>query len=97
MLALTDTDLKQTRFYQDVFAKGEEVGRQETGVVLVLRSLQRRCGELVALLREQVVRLSLCNSKSRGRRYGSLAGQQIWSRGLRRMVGTSLDWIQVPT
>ena len=29
MLELTDTDLKQTRFYQDVFTEGERTGRQE--------------------------------------------------------------------
>ena len=38
MLDLTDTDLKQTRFYQDV--------SQEVEQNLILRQLQRRCGEL---------------------------------------------------
>lgn len=40
MLELTDTDLKQTRFYQEVFMEG----RQEEGVALILRQLQQRCG-----------------------------------------------------
>lgn len=30
MLHLPDTDLKQTRFYQEVFAEGREEGRTET-------------------------------------------------------------------
>ena len=50
MLELTDVDLKQTRFYQDVFTEGEQAGqqkgRQEEGATLILRQLQRRCGEL---------------------------------------------------
>ena len=42
MLELTDVDLKQTRFYQDVFTEGRQAGE----VTLLLRLLQRRCGEL---------------------------------------------------
>jgi predicted transposase/invertase (TIGR01784 family) len=55
MLELTDADLKQSRFYQDVFAEG----RQEEGLALVLRLLQRRCGELAPAVRERIPRLSL--------------------------------------
>jgi predicted transposase YdaD len=55
MLDLTDTELKQTRFYQDVFAEG----RQEEGVTLILRLLQRRCGELAPAVRERITRLPL--------------------------------------
>lgn len=62
MLELTDTDLKQTRFYQEVFAEGEqegrEKGRQEGEVTLVLRQLQRRCGALAPSVTEQVARLN---------------------------------------
>jgi predicted transposase/invertase (TIGR01784 family) len=53
MLHLPDVDLKQTRFYQDVFAEGRTEGHtegQEEGwqreVALVLRQLLRRCGAL---------------------------------------------------
>ena len=58
MLHLPDTDLKQTRFYREVFAEGEahgeargkalgEVkGRHEGEVLLVLRLLHRRLGSL---------------------------------------------------
>ena len=42
MLGLTDTDLKQTRFYQDVFTEGRQEGRQAEGVTLIFRQLQRR-------------------------------------------------------
>lgn len=49
MLEFPDTDLKQTRFYQDVFAEGE--------AAIILRQLQRRCGELPPLLSERVTEL----------------------------------------
>jgi predicted transposase YdaD len=55
MLELTDVDLKQTRFYQDVFAEGQ----QEERKALVLRLLQRRCGGLAPALAERVAQLSL--------------------------------------
>ncbi len=63
MLELTEIDLKQTRFYQDVFTEGEQAGqqkgRQEEGVALILRLLQRRCGELAPALQERMTHLSL--------------------------------------
>lgn len=59
MLELTDVDLKQTQFYQDVFAEGRQEGKQEAERNLILRLLQRRCGELSPLLREQVMGLAL--------------------------------------
>ncbi len=41
MLDLTDVDLKQTRFYKEVFAEGrqegEQEGRQQEGAALILR------------------------------------------------------------
>ena len=62
MLHLPDTDLKQTRFYREVFAEGEAYGeargkalgkalgevkgRHEGEVLLVLRLLRRRLGSL---------------------------------------------------
>ena len=63
MLELTDADLKQSHFYQDVFAEGEQEGlqkgRQEGEVTLILRLLQLRCGEVTPAVREQVSRLRL--------------------------------------
>jgi predicted transposase YdaD len=55
MLNVTEIDLKQTRFYQDVHGEG----RQEGEALLVLRLLQRRCGELPPALRERIARLSI--------------------------------------
>jgi len=55
MLELTDTDLKQTRFYQEVFTEG----RQEGEVALIARQLQRRCGELAPVVLEQIQHLSV--------------------------------------
>lgn len=74
MLDLTEVDLKQTRFYQDVFSEGEQEGhqkgrqegRQEEGVALILRQLQRRCGELAPAVREQVARLPLLQLEALG-------------------------------
>jgi predicted transposase YdaD len=67
MLGLTDRDLKQTRFYQEVFAEGQqqglqegrEEGRHEEGVALIVRLLQRRCGVLTPEVKECLACLSL--------------------------------------
>jgi len=50
MLGFTDIDIKQTRFYQDVYAKGEQEGKLE----LILRLLNRRFGELDTNLIKQI-------------------------------------------
>ena len=51
MLGFTDVDLRQTRFYQDVYAEAE--------VNLVLRLLNRRFGELDSNLVEQIQSLKV--------------------------------------
>ncbi len=78
MLDLTDVELKQTRFYQDVFAegrqegeqigqqKGRQEGCQEGEVTLILRLLQRRCGELAPTARERITHLSLSQLEALG-------------------------------
>lgn len=66
MLELTDTDLKQTRFYQEVFTEGRQEGRQEEGVSLILRLLQRRCGEIVPETKERITHLSLLQLEALG-------------------------------
>ena len=66
MLELTDTDLKQSRFYQQVFAEGHQEGRQEEGVALILRQLQRRCGDIGSPVRDQIVRLNLSQLEALG-------------------------------
>lgn len=77
MLELTDMDLKQTRFYQDVFTEG----RQEEGVTLILRQLQRRCGELAPAVREQITHLGLSQLEALGEallEFGGLADLEQW-------------------
>ena len=56
MLNLVDVDLKQTRFYQEVFA---EVSRQEESTSLILRLLRRRFGALDAAQVARIQRLPL--------------------------------------
>jgi predicted transposase/invertase (TIGR01784 family) len=77
MLELTDADLKQSRFYQEIFAEG----RQEEGLALILRQLQRRCGELTPAVREQVTRLSLPQLEALGEallEFRGLADVEQW-------------------
>lgn len=89
MLELTDVDLKQTRFYQDVFTEGEQVGqqkgrqegRQEEGATLILRQLHRRCGELAPTVREQITLLSLSQLEALGEallEFRGLADLERW-------------------
>jgi len=60
MLGLINTDLKQTRFYQEVFTEGRQEGRQEESVQLTLRLLRRRFGApLISTHQQQIRRLSL--------------------------------------
>jgi predicted transposase/invertase (TIGR01784 family) len=53
MLDLNNIDLKQSRFYQEVFTEG----RQEGQTTIILRLLQRRCGALSPAVEAQVMRL----------------------------------------
>jgi predicted transposase YdaD len=46
MLGYNDISLKETRFYQDVYAEGQQEGRQEGEAKLILRLLIRLFGEL---------------------------------------------------
>jgi len=45
MLGFSDIDVKQTRFYQDVYAEGEQEGKLE----LILRLLNRRFGNWIRI------------------------------------------------
>ena len=66
MLNLVDVDLKQTRFYQEVFAEGiqegiqegRQEGRQEECASLIFRQLQRRFG---AVDTDQMARIRQLN------------------------------------
>ncbi len=55
----TDTDIKQTRFYREVFQEGRQEGRQEERQQLIVRLQQRgfsinEVAEMLALSREEV-------------------------------------------
>jgi predicted transposase YdaD len=65
MLQLPVADLKQTRFYQEVYGEGRQEGRQEgqleghqRQVRMILRQLQRRLGPVTGGDRERVATLS---------------------------------------
>lgn len=81
MLELTDTDLKQTRFYQEVFLEGRLEGRLEGEVHLLLRLLQRRCGTLTPAMRERIARLPLPQLETLGEallEFGGLRDLEQW-------------------
>ena len=67
MLGLTEIDIKQTKFYQDVFTEGKqegkqegrEEGREEGETELLLRLLTRRLGSLEPSLMELIRRLNV--------------------------------------
>lgn len=59
MLGFTETDLKQTRFYQDVFAEGRQEGRQEEAITLLMRQLTRRFGNLSIVLQTRIRQLTV--------------------------------------
>ncbi len=71
MLGFTHADLKQSRFYQEVFAEGRQEGRQEGHqegrqeecVALVLRLIKRRFGRIPAKQSQQIRSLPLANAE----------------------------------
>ena len=65
MLHLPDVDLKQTRFYQDVFAEGQEEGRQREAA-LVLRMLHRRLGPLAPAQETRIQALPVTDLEALG-------------------------------
>ncbi|SJM89265.1 Rpn family recombination-promoting nuclease/putative transposase [Crenothrix polyspora] len=63
MLGYNDISLKETRFYQDVYAEGQQEGRQEGRqegeAKLILRLLVRLFGELGADTQNRITRLNV--------------------------------------
>ena len=59
MLGYNDISLKETRFYQDVYAEGQQEGRQEGEAGLILRQLTRRFGVLGDDTQSRISRLSI--------------------------------------
>ena len=66
MLHLPEVELKQTRFYQDVFAEGRTEGQQQGESALVLRQLQRRLGALAADIETQIRALPVADLEALG-------------------------------
>ncbi|SMF94306.1 protein of unknown function [Methylomagnum ishizawai] len=46
MVGIQDIELKQTRFYQDVYGEGRQEGRRQEAQALLLRLLGKRFGPL---------------------------------------------------
>ncbi len=44
IIGYNDISLKQTRYYQDAYAEGQQEGRQEECISLVMRLLKRKFG-----------------------------------------------------
>jgi predicted transposase/invertase (TIGR01784 family) len=88
MLGLTDRDLKQTRFYQEVFAEGQQEGRQEEGVALILRLLQRRCGTLAPEIKERITGLRLEQLEALGEALLDFTGPADLERWLQEQART---------
>lgn len=59
MLGYNDISLKETRFYQDVYAEGRQEGRQEGEAKLILRLLIRLFGGLGADTQKRITCLNI--------------------------------------
>jgi predicted transposase YdaD len=59
LLDLKQTDITQSRFYQEIEQEGLQKGRKEEAAGLVLRQLKRRLGELSVAQEERVKELSV--------------------------------------
>lgn len=65
MLNLTEVELKQTRFYQDVFEEGRQEGRQHQ-IALILRLLRRRLGRVGSAQESRLQALPLAELDAQG-------------------------------
>ena len=62
MINLKEADVTQTRFYQEVFQRGERGGKAD----MVISLLNRRCGNLTVTQEQKVRSLSLPQLESLG-------------------------------
>ncbi len=62
MLHWPEVDLKQTRFYQDVFAEGRQLGE----AALILRQLRRRLGPLTPAQETRIQALPVTDLETLG-------------------------------
>ncbi|AFY62203.1 Rpn family recombination-promoting nuclease/putative transposase [Synechococcus sp. PCC 6312] len=81
MLGFTRTELKNTRFYQEVKAEGVEEGRQEGELAILMRVLKRRFGPIPTTLESQIQSLSQAQLESLAEAifdFNALADVQAW-------------------
>lgn len=86
MLNLKETDITQTRFYQEVLEIGEKKGLQQ-GVQqgeanLTIRLLKRRCGNLTAIQEQKVRSLSISQLESLGEALLDFPNMSDWENWL---------------
>jgi predicted transposase/invertase (TIGR01784 family) len=90
MLNLKETDITQTRFYQEVLEIGEKKGIQQgmqQGVQqgeanLTIRLLKRRCGNLTAIQEQKVRSLSISQLESLGEALLDFPNMSDWENWL---------------
>ena len=66
LLDLKQTDITQSRFYQEIKQEGHQEGRQEEAAALVIRLLKRRLGQLSDSQVAQIRQLSVPQLESLG-------------------------------
>ena len=77
MLNLKEADVTQTRFYQEVF----QIGQQEGEIDIVLRQINRRCGQLSIAQLDKVRSLPITNIENLAEAlldFKGMADLEIW-------------------
>ncbi len=91
MLNLKEADVTQTRFYQEVFQigqqDGQKVGRQEGEVDIVVRLLNRRCGQLSIAQQTQIKSLPITDIENLAEALLDFKGMDDLEIWLRENVG----------
>ena len=83
MLNLKEADVTQTRFYQEAFQIGQQIDRQEGEVEIVLRLLNRRCGQLPIAQQAQIKSLPIAGIENLAEALLDFKGMddlEIWLR-----------------
>ena len=83
MLNLKEADVTQTRFYQEAFQIGQQIDRQEGEVEIVLRLLNRRCGQLPIAQQAQIKSLPIADIENLAEALLDFKGMddlEIWLR-----------------
>ncbi|MFN7350021.1 MAG: DUF2887 domain-containing protein [Dolichospermum sp.] len=82
MLNLKETDITQTRFYQEVLEIGEKKGLQQGEANLTIRLLKHRCGNLTAIQEQKVRSLSISQLESLGEALLDFPNMSDWENWL---------------